>query len=517
MEAEGLTDDEMSALNDILAPRYGICDTQEYLMMIAMSDKVSNFSLKEANKLRKSVAKKDVALQKAEKEKFFESALANGTSLNMANYVWNYCVVPQLGYAFSLPHIVGYSLIAEIEMNIATYFGDIYWKTASLSVDAGVYGGVFGGIDYASVSTAISSMIEDVNVPSVNNSGIGFLPRDNRILFGLGSISGISSDDIENIIAGRPYKNFQDFMSKNSFTTKKIVTMIKSGMFNEFGNTPYNLAVKYLQYYTPRKDKLTTVQLPKVIDYVPQELSEQKEAYLMKSRLFGRNKEPMTNELEKEYLLKFKKYDIDYTYEDGILVVDDKSYTKWFNKFATPLKDWLKTQEAVEALASYEMTEVWNKEFVGNEESWYFNTLSYYPTGHELLKTPLYEKVGIENFSELDSHRDIRKARRSIIAGTVVDKDKKGLTYIVTPDNRVVTVRVGKGKFPYYNKKISQGEGKQRHVVDSSWFDRGTKLLVVGSRRDNEFIANNNGSAMTHSLAKVHGFGEGIFIQSEKM
>ena len=271
-----------------------------------------------------------------------------------------------------------------------------------------------------------------------------------------------------------------------------------------------------MKKYTPRKAKLTTVQLPKVIGYVPTEFNEQKEAYILKTRLFGRTKVPMNEKIEKVFISKYKSYGIDYTYEDGVLVVDEKSYTKWFNKFAKELKEWLKTEEAIEALAMYDMNEVWTKECEGNEQSWYFSTLSYYPTGHELLSTPIYDMLGIKNFSELESYTNIRNANKSIIAGTVVDKDKKGIAYLVTPDNHVVTVRVGKGKFPYYNKKIMEGEGKNRHMIDTSWFDRGTKLIVGGVRRGSEFIANNKGLGMSHSLAKIHGYGDDISLQSEK-
>lgn len=416
-----------------------------------------------------------------------------------------------------MPHIAGYSLIAEIEMNIALYYGDIYWKTACLSVDAGVYGDVFSGIDYASVSIAISKMIDIVETPSINKSGRGFLPRDNKILFGLGSISGINNDDIDKIFEGRPYTGLIDFVNKNNFSTKKIITLIKSGLFNEFGNTPYDLIIKYLQKYTPRKEKLTTVQLPKIISEVPSELKEQKQAYIVKSKLFGRNKIDITEENEKKFLEYVKYYGIDYDYTEGHLDVDEKSFNKWFNKFAKDLKEWLKTDDAIEALANHDMSEIWQKECQGNEESWYFSTLSYYPTGHELLKTSLYDDFGVDNFKDLKSYSNIKNATRSIIAGTVIDKDKKGLAYIVCPDNSVVMVRVGKGKFPYYNKKVSQGEGKDRHIVDSSWFDRGTKLLVGGVRRGNEFIANNKGLSLPHTLAKIHGYEDNIYIQTEKI
>ena len=49
------------------------------------------------------------------------------------------CIVirKQLGYSFSLPHIVAYSTIAVQEMNLAYHYPLIYWNAANLIVDAG--------------------------------------------------------------------------------------------------------------------------------------------------------------------------------------------------------------------------------------------------------------------------------------------------------------------------------------------------------------------------------------------
>lgn len=103
MKSQGLSSVEIDTLNDLLIKRYGICDTQEYLMELSMSDKISGFSLKQANKLRKSVAKKDEVLQQQEFDLFFKMGKELGTSAAMLNYVWNYEIVPLFGYAFSLP------------------------------------------------------------------------------------------------------------------------------------------------------------------------------------------------------------------------------------------------------------------------------------------------------------------------------------------------------------------------------------------------------------------------------
>lgn len=506
-----LNQEEQDALVDILASRYGVADTQELLMILSMSPKISNFSLKEANKLRKSVAKKDEVLQTKEKELFFDKAFENGTREEMAAYVWEQLIVPQLGYSFSAPHIVAYTAISVIESYIALEYGSIYWKTASLSVDAGIQGDMVEGIDYTKLSKAVTEAKSLIELPDINLSEVGFTPNNNKILYGLGAISGVGNDDIKLIVDNRPYSSFDNFMDKvgNTLSTKKIATLIKSGLFHSFNDSTRELAISYLQKYTPRKEKLTTVQLPKIIEYVPSEYETEKNAYQLSSSLFGRKAVALTSDME-TYILKNHSKDFAVDYKNGKMVVDEKSFKKWFNKVVAPLKEWLKSVEAVEALAKTDMKETWIKEFSGNEAQWYFSALSFYPFFHELEYTNIHEVVDLNKFSDLPEEGvkvDSRvKYDRGVVAGTVIDKDKRGLITMVSNTDEVLTVRVGKDRYSKYNKKNMQGEGKNRVLVEDSWFVRGTTLVVVGYRRGNDFVANKYGTGYKTELMKVVGF-----------
>ena len=53
----GLNDEERSILWEYLADAYGLADSQEKIMRLSMDSRVSGYSLKEANKLRKSIAR----------------------------------------------------------------------------------------------------------------------------------------------------------------------------------------------------------------------------------------------------------------------------------------------------------------------------------------------------------------------------------------------------------------------------------------------------------------------------
>ena len=70
---------------------------QEEVMRLVMDENISNFDMTQSNKLRKSIAKKKKKLQIAAKDMFYELGRKNNTSDNLLNYVWNECIVPQLG------------------------------------------------------------------------------------------------------------------------------------------------------------------------------------------------------------------------------------------------------------------------------------------------------------------------------------------------------------------------------------------------------------------------------------
>ena len=52
----GLNDEERDVLWEYLADAYGLADSQEKIMRLSMDKRISGYSLKEANKLRKSIA-----------------------------------------------------------------------------------------------------------------------------------------------------------------------------------------------------------------------------------------------------------------------------------------------------------------------------------------------------------------------------------------------------------------------------------------------------------------------------
>ena len=168
-------------------------------------------------------------------------------------------------------HVAGYTLILFIEMNIAFKWGLEYWKTACLSVNAGLEGDTTKGADFGEVSTAVNSMKEDILPPDINESQLKFVAKNGKVLYALEPIIRLGTDNIEEIINNRPYSSFDDFYEKcvvnGGLTEKKTIILIKSGAFDNLHSDRRQLMINFVNKVVSNKDKLTMVQLPKLYIY----------------------------------------------------------------------------------------------------------------------------------------------------------------------------------------------------------------------------------------------------------
>ena len=97
MTSMGLTEEEQDILKDILGVSYGICEAQEYLFLLVMHPKIGGFSLAWADKLRKSVAKKNPKDFEKLQQEFFENAKEKNLSNKLVHYVWFVLIFMQRG------------------------------------------------------------------------------------------------------------------------------------------------------------------------------------------------------------------------------------------------------------------------------------------------------------------------------------------------------------------------------------------------------------------------------------
>ena len=109
--------------------------------------------------------------------------------------------------------------------------------------------------------------------------------------------------------------------------------------------------------------------------------------------------------------------------------------------------------------------------------------------------------------------------RLNKICGTCIAKNKtKGTVSLLTPEG-VVTVKFRNEYFSIFDKQISErGEDGAKHVVEKSWFNRGSMIMVTGIRRGDEFVPKKYASTPGHQLYKIQKVGPRgtLVLQTER-
>lgn len=542
---------EIKALEKILLPNYGVSVTQEDIMELSMEKEISNFSLADADGMRKIVAKKKDEDVENLKNKFYDSVASNNNSLNVANYVWEQCIVPQLAYSFSRCHVLPYSCEALQEMNLYHYYPTCYWNCSALSVNAGIDEENDGTTNYGKIAKAIyRSMNFGVPVlpPDINKSGISFTPieENNTILFGLGGINGVNQEIAKEIINGRPYTSFKQFydyhkelqvkqddvIRKSLLTKSKIIKLIQSGCFDCFNTNRITTMKWFIYYETLQKESLTIANLPKAIEYGVSFNESLIKMYNFKQYVINKNnfycKDPNFKSkkhyivepkfalpyLEQHYLFDMKEED-DYYYESNNLIIIDKSLEKVMKKELEQLKEQLNDKTIIDEYNKKMLQENYISAIKDeNVNRWAFQASSFYHNGkHELDEVDLYN-YNISCFSYLNEipifeeksykNRVWKQYDLTCICGTVLDRqDNNHLVNILTSDNKVITINMAQAQFGYYKQTISKVIDGKKVVIDDSWLKRGKIIIVSGYRRDDNFFAKKYKNSFTKHLVSL--------------
>jgi len=532
MQDYGLNENEISILEPHLSKLYGIADTQEVVMELSMDKGIANFTLTEANKLRKGISKKNKKTIESSKKLFFEKGLENGTSNAMLQYVWDIQITPSLGYSFSKNHTNPYTGILLQEMNLAYKYGHMYWKNACLTVSAGAIGDS-KSTNYGKIAKAISEMNDIVDKPNINISESGFTIQDDKILFGLKAIEEVGANDIELIMNNRPFSSFQDFLQKcESISKNAVINLIKSGALDGFGQRE-NLMKEYITSITEFKDTFTMANINVLLEkeLLSDDYKQEIEYYNLykaicnKPRLIP--KDPtlkgewykIDNQLFETFSLTFDELieDKDYFFHSvfNCYIIHKSRFKKVFDKKIERMLLLLKDKEILDTYNNLIFQENWDKYAVGNIAKWEMDSMNYYKTAHELsyVNTTEYH---IENFFDLPEDpivndigiyrgKEFKRYGLSLIMGTVLDRDKTKHTVSLLTPQGVVTCKLYDGAFNHYNKTISKIEssGKKKRI-EESWFKRGNLLLVYGFRMGEQFKPRKyKNSIYQHSIMKI--------------
>lgn len=97
MDKYNLTMEEKKIIHDNLDERFGVCDTQEYIMQLLMDKRITDYNILEANAFRKVIAGKKKDKLQEQKDKFYNKMKLLGRSNNFANYIWEELFMPTTG------------------------------------------------------------------------------------------------------------------------------------------------------------------------------------------------------------------------------------------------------------------------------------------------------------------------------------------------------------------------------------------------------------------------------------
>jgi len=221
-------------LKDVLKETYGIIVYQEQVMEIAQV--LSNYSLGEADLLRRAMGKKIQKEMDDQKNRFIEGALKNHINEKEASKIFD-LVDKFAGYGFNKSHAAGYALISYQTAYLKANFPHEF-MTATLNFS----------IDRTDKIISLKQELEKLNItflkPDINYSEEKFIIEKSKdtskcIRFGLSAIKGVGINSIKSAINNRKkegkFISIIDFLKRveNEVINKRqLEKLIQSGSFD---------------------------------------------------------------------------------------------------------------------------------------------------------------------------------------------------------------------------------------------------------------------------------------------
>ena len=556
----GIGTEEQEILKDLLSPYYGLMIAQATMMKVLMDERVCGFTLKQSDRARKAIAKKNAEAMAETEKLLYEKGTECGRSKAFLDYLWNVQIEMSKSYAFDFSHSHEYSTECLQELNLYYKFPKVYWNTAVITTQAQVEDereGSAVAINYGKIAQSIYKAKSNgiiVKAPSINNSGLAFTPReeDGSILFGLGAISGINNDVTSQILSNRPYTSFTDFYNKNAYkgslvTKSKFIQLIKAGCFDEFEPDRRIVMRQYFTLTTPNvtslamnnigQIKAARIPIPKSI------ISPYNFRKYVCNKQFKYGNHPKFKSktlywLDQKALKYFENHckssmveGVDYWFEDDRWIVVDKSLEKLLAPSIETLKDYINTPEFLDKFNKARAKQSMIESVDGLDVNrWSFQSCAFYSQEHELANVDL-TKYSISHFSDLPEEpqfversfgkRSWKQFELSAICGVVIGRtDSHHLVTILTPDNEVVNVKMNDGAFAHYKAQLSTiNPDGTKTVIEKSWLERGDLLICCGYRRGtDEFVTKKyKASIFPSQLMKITNInGSNIEIQTER-
>lgn len=387
--------------------------------------------------------------------------------------------------------------------------------------------------NYGKVATAIGKMREEgvsIAPPDINESKLTFSPdvENSEIRYGLTGITRVGADVVNEIIKNRPYQNLEDLLNRVKMKKPQVINLIKAGTLDCFGDRT-EIMHEYIDLISGKKKRITLQNMRMLIDFglIPDE-------YDMSRRVFNYNAylRKFLDDDKKTYLLNDvafgfyeKNFDMDKLKEDsraesGFSILKT-SWKPIYDSYMAKVRPYVQShnQDLLKAVNDRLESDMWNKYCKGSLSKWEMDSVSFYSHPHELAGADLSAYNCVDYFSlpeEPVIETEIMIKGKKIplykivrIAGTVLDRDKNKHSVTLLTTSGVVTVKIFGTVFAHYDKQISErGDDGKKHVIEKSWFARGSKIIVSGIRRGEVFLGKKYARTPWHLVEKIESVDE---------
>ncbi len=224
------------SLSRAFSHTYGYPLYDESLLLLAKD--VAGWDLAEADKLRKLTKEKGKNPEKVKKwkQEFIEGAANNKINKDIADKIWEEICVPFGRYAFNLSHSILYSITSFKTAYLKAHFpiefllANLMQEVKSNAKDA--------KNNLEKIKTELRANGVEILPPDINLSQMQYSLSGNALLTGLDALKFVGEDAIKDILAKRPFQDFNDFMLRVSSSKVKantISALAASGALDKLG------------------------------------------------------------------------------------------------------------------------------------------------------------------------------------------------------------------------------------------------------------------------------------------
>lgn len=233
-------------LESILKETYGIVVYQEQVQLIAA--RIANYSLGEADMLRRAMGKKIAEEMAEQKTRFLKGAEESGKDLTKAEELFD-LMAEFAKYGFNKSHAAAYCVVAAHTAYLKNYY-PVEFYAALLSTEMSDTDKVVKYVKDAHRHKIV------VKPPHISHSEYKFTVKGDEIFFSLGAIKGVGESAVEAIIearaaSGGQFISLEDFFEKvdlRRVNKKTIEALIKAGAMDGFGYDRAELMEGYGKY-----------------------------------------------------------------------------------------------------------------------------------------------------------------------------------------------------------------------------------------------------------------------------